>query len=109
MELIVPSMPELDDRPSPLPELDEKPKLLPELEVVKPSMPLPLELPKPDEPFSRLEPLELLELLELAEPELGPVRCTRTTISSKPGIDGTGTMSWRQCQLELPNAFTSPS
>jgi hypothetical protein len=59
MELTVPSVPELDARPSVLPELDEKPKLLPELEVVKPSGPLPLELPKPDELLNRLEPLEL--------------------------------------------------
>src|SRR5579863_9235265 len=99
--------------PSVLPELEAKPSAPPELEP-KPSMPLPLELPKPDVPFSRLEPelLELVEPLELAErsePELAPVRCTRTMISSKPGIDGTGTMSWRQCQLALPNAFTSPS
>ncbi len=97
--------------PSVLPELDAKPSAPPELEP-KPSTPLPLELPKPDVPFTRLEPLELLELLEpleLAEPELAPVRCTRTMISSKPGIDGTGTMSWRQCQLAFPNAFTSPS
>ena len=69
MELTVPSVPELDERPSLLPELDEKPKLpleldekpkpLPELEVVKPSGPLPLELPKPDELLNRLDPLEL--------------------------------------------------
>ena len=80
--------------PSVLPELDAKPSVPPELEL-KPSMPLPLELPKPDELLNRLEPLELLEALEppeLAEPELAPVRCTRTTISSKPGIAGTGTI-----------------
>src|ERR1700722_7412920 len=97
--------------PSVLPELDAKPSAPLELEP-KPSMPLPLELPKPEVPFSRLEPLELLELvepLELAEPVLAPVRCTRTIISSNPGIDGTGTTSCRQCQLALPNAFTSPS
>jgi hypothetical protein len=94
-------------------ELTE-PSVLPELDD-NPSVPLPPELPKLDEPWNRLEPLELLELLELLDlaevPELAlePVRCTRTIISSTPGIEGTATMSWRQCQSPLPKALMSPS
>ena len=93
-------LPELDDKPS-RPAPPELPKLLDPLKVVAPLERLaPLEL---------LELLELRDLLDLSEAELEPVRRTRTVISSRPGIEGTGTMSRCQCQSPLPNALMSPS
>ncbi len=97
----------LDDRPDDRRNSMRNSKLLPELEVVNPSMRCRWSCRSPTSPSAGSSRWKLLELLELAGPELGPVRCTRTMISSKPGIGLSGTISWRQCRL--PNAFTSPS
>ena len=102
--------------PSELPELDAWPSAPAPPELPKPpGPPKDLEPPKLPVPPKLPEPLELLELLGLLERlevlglELEPVRRTRTVISSRPGIEGTGTMSCCQCQSALPKALMSPS